>query len=935
MNRSDLRILLFLLCGLPMLSLAQMNLVWEDLGPNNLGGRTRTMAFTPDGNTLYAGSVAGGLWKTTSQGDSWEKVTGFSGNQSVSSIAINGNKMYVATGELAFFKNTADPRLSSPLAVRSFVYGYLGYAGSMGAGVFVSTDGGQTFSNANSTWNTTNPEDYINFSSPFTSVQKVIVDPSTGRVIVGTLEGVYYTDDDFATITKASGTNSIQNGIILDLEMSADGQTVYACTKDSMFVSTINDATGITFNNGVNSLIPGVAVGDFFGGGRLEIATAPSNANIVYVAGVGPGPSASQKYFMGIWKSSDRGATWTRFAPRSTASATTLGAFAPTEIVVSGSTVPRGEYSMILHVGDSDENDVIVGSQSLFRYDASAGWIKFSSQVDFAENTLYVPVNVHSIAFHPTNNNVFYIGTDHEIVRTLDGGATFSRKVKGYNVAQCYSVSASADAKILAGTMTRGTILNRAVNANNTANLGYNVVQANGGKALISKLPSDGKYWPSKFESLLISGKQGYIYESKDDGNTFSLFYGFPANPQPFTAPFPQNDVDTVIDYNSGTSTGSPLERPKNYGSYFVTPMILDEVIRIPEPANNPNRTYAYIATNQYIWTITNPFGTIDSLPKWTRISYKILSDLEVTGTASGNGDKTDPLQTITALAVSGDNNHVVFAGTSNGRIVRIKNAHDPVNFNPNTMYDTVSGNLPQRWITSISIDSYNPDNMVVTFGGYDGGSGSVWRTTNAMGTNPTYTDITGNLPSVPVYCALYNLNNTSMGMILGTEWGIWSTSDDVNTDNSPNWQESNDGSMNRVPVYELTNIQYNADYDYYNYVVAATNGRGIQGTSALVSVDPSVKGGENVAGFTLYPNPAKEYTFVLAELGKTAEMEVGLYTITGLKVKDIASGVFSAGRNDLYLDLSSLQNGVYLVKAKATASGKTTEKTMKVVVVK
>jgi len=137
------------------------------------------------------------------------------------------------------------------------------------------------------------------------------------------------------------------------------------------------------------------------------------------------------------------------------------------------------------------------------------------------------------------------------------------------------------------------------------------------------------------------------------------------------------------------------------------------------------------------------------------------------------------------------------------------------------------------------------------------------------------------------------------------------------------------------VPVYELTNIQYNADYDYYNYVVAATNGRGIQGTSALVSVDPSVKGGENVAGFTLYPNPAKEYTFVLAELGKTAEMEVGLYTITGLKVKDIASGVFSAGRNELYLDLTSLQNGVYLVKAKATASGKTTEKTMKVVVVK
>ena len=51
------------------LDLTGANIVpsWVERGPNNIGGRTRALMIDPNdpsGNTLWAGSVAGGLWKT-------------------------------------------------------------------------------------------------------------------------------------------------------------------------------------------------------------------------------------------------------------------------------------------------------------------------------------------------------------------------------------------------------------------------------------------------------------------------------------------------------------------------------------------------------------------------------------------------------------------------------------------------------------------------------------------------------------------------------------------------------------------------------------------------------------------------------------------------------------------------------------------------------
>src|ERR1700676_3738423 len=42
---------------------------WQPLGPGNVGGRTRALLINPnDPNTMYAGSVGGGVWNPTDGG---------------------------------------------------------------------------------------------------------------------------------------------------------------------------------------------------------------------------------------------------------------------------------------------------------------------------------------------------------------------------------------------------------------------------------------------------------------------------------------------------------------------------------------------------------------------------------------------------------------------------------------------------------------------------------------------------------------------------------------------------------------------------------------------------------------------------------------------------------------------------------------------------
>ncbi|MCD4697133.1 MAG: T9SS type A sorting domain-containing protein [Bacteroidales bacterium] len=78
---------------------------WQELGPDNIGGRTRAVIFdNKDANskTLYAGSVNGGIFKTTDLGANWAKVNQGSGTANLnvtSMVQTDDGTIYVGTGE--------------------------------------------------------------------------------------------------------------------------------------------------------------------------------------------------------------------------------------------------------------------------------------------------------------------------------------------------------------------------------------------------------------------------------------------------------------------------------------------------------------------------------------------------------------------------------------------------------------------------------------------------------------------------------------------------------------------------------------------------------------------------------------------------------------------------------------------------------------------
>ena len=82
--------------------------IWEERGPKNVGGRTRTVVYDPNdlsNKKVWAGGVGGGLWycnDITAATPSWNRVNDFWENIAISSIAFdptNTQIMYVGTGE--------------------------------------------------------------------------------------------------------------------------------------------------------------------------------------------------------------------------------------------------------------------------------------------------------------------------------------------------------------------------------------------------------------------------------------------------------------------------------------------------------------------------------------------------------------------------------------------------------------------------------------------------------------------------------------------------------------------------------------------------------------------------------------------------------------------------------------------------------------------
>src|SRR2546422_8736963 len=90
------------------------NLKFRNLGPSVGGGRVTAVAGVPgDLNTYYVGAAAGGVWKTTDGGNSWDAGVADQPTGSIGAVALappNPNFVWIGSGAANLPNELADGR---------------------------------------------------------------------------------------------------------------------------------------------------------------------------------------------------------------------------------------------------------------------------------------------------------------------------------------------------------------------------------------------------------------------------------------------------------------------------------------------------------------------------------------------------------------------------------------------------------------------------------------------------------------------------------------------------------------------------------------------------------------------------------------------------------------------------------------------------------
>ena len=358
--------------------------------------------------TVWAGSVSGGLWKTTDITAAlpvWVAVNDFLNNLAITGICqdpTNNNVFYMCTGE-AFFNGDA----------------------VAGVGVFKSTDGGGSWTQLAST-------------TTYTSCSKILCD-AAGNVYLGTVGSGFLRSANGGT----SWTNISPSGFssrTADFEISSTGRLhlsvalgnstlgAYRFTDNPSTVTTATwtaATTPFTFPSGVNT--------------RCELACV---GNTIYAA-----PSDNTAYIRSIHKSTDGGVTW---------ATTALTATNISDLNGTNSS-SQAWYCIGLGIDPSNTSNVIVGNLNCLKStDGGATWTKLSEWVGTVGQ--YVHADVHAVNWFDSGNKLL-ISSDGGLFYSTDGGTTIRDRNTNLRIKQFYSCALHPTLTnyFLAGAQDNGT----------------------------------------------------------------------------------------------------------------------------------------------------------------------------------------------------------------------------------------------------------------------------------------------------------------------------------------------------------------------------------------------------------------------------------------------------------------------------------------------
>lgn len=397
--------------------------VYDSVGPSNGnrrgGGASSTGGYTagrmraflldtlndPSGNTVFAGGVAGGVWRCTnflSAIPNWVPVNDYFTNLAIASISqnpANPSILYFATGEAT----------SNSDAV-------------FGKGVWKSTDAGATFT-------------LIPSTAAFTRSFKIDCDAS-GNVYLATRNNGFVRSTDNGNSWLSITPNDLTSGsACTDFEFTSSGKlnaafgyfgtTVnHRYTNNPATVTTSGWLTGAGFRTSNTQAI------------RTEMAVL---GETLYAVTVNSSRNADSCY-----KSVDGGQTW--LLQNST-------------IMPSGVLSGQGWYNQTLAINPNNASELICGGLDAYRSsDDGQTWTRITYWVSTSP---YVHADHHYLQYWIRNGETRLImGTDGGLFYSNNNGATFIDKNRNLAIKQFYSVAihpAAGSPYLLAGAQDNGT----------------------------------------------------------------------------------------------------------------------------------------------------------------------------------------------------------------------------------------------------------------------------------------------------------------------------------------------------------------------------------------------------------------------------------------------------------------------------------------------
>jgi len=837
---------------------------WSWAGPPDAGGRTRAIAVDLDNsNTIIAGGVSGGIWKSTDGGATWVPKNLPTQHLSVTSVAQDPrpdfrNIWYYSTGE---YWTSARDR-----GARAWYYG---------VGVFKSTDNGETWfelplgsGDSNQTaWSY--PSDYI---------ARVVVQPTTGYVFIASHGfGIFRSTDggnNFSFVLGGSGDHRY-----CDVIAASNGTMIAALSQSNAGNSSPANSPGIykSTNNGVTwiDITPSTFPSQHR---RSVLASAPSAPDTLYVLTYTGNSLPNGNEDVRFHKidvsnpsnSEDRSANLPDFGH-------SYEDFINTQ----------RDYNMVVGVHPEDSRLVLIGATSLFRSrdgfatkptNEADTWIGgYMNKSPWRYPHLHP--DQHVFAFDPVNINKMWCGHDggisvtNDITQVVTSGnyLSWNDKDTNYKTSQFYTVAipySAGDQRIMGGCQDIGTPY--FTWNGTTASTSYDVSSG------------DGSY-------CYFGANFGYV--STQFGRVWR--YGYVAGRPEYTAGW--------TEVTPSLPSGSPSQ-------LFIHPIAIDP---------NDEDVLYYPVGNQ-LWRNDElsqiPLYKSGGITKgWTNLT-------SASGGAIGAPSEYD----ITTIAVSRNPAHVLYYGASGAygtgnppKIYRLNNANTATSGQQDI---SIPGITDEYYVHCIAINPLNADEIIVVMSNYN-----IIGLYHSSDGGATYTAVEGNLegnatnPGPSIRSATIIPTDSEAGTIyvVGTSTGVYSTTQ-LNGPNTVWYLEGANLIGNTVVEFVTSRA---TDYQ----LVVGSHGRGIfVGKYNASPVEDVVTNPSNFYLSQNYPNPFNPVTTIEYSIPKSEHVLLRVFDATGREVARLVDRKESPGKYKVTFDGSNLPSGVYMYSIKAGRYSKT-----------